>query len=91
MRKSSPRKSISGQSLVEYLILVAIMAVASVGIVRLLNHTVTAQFARVTRVLQGDTSTPVNIERVDESLFRKKDMGDFIRGGASPRRSSRGQ
>lgn len=91
MNPKYQKKSIRGQSLVEYLILVALMAVASVGIVRLLNHTVTAQFAKVTRVLQGDTSTPVKIEKVDESLFKKKDMGDFIRGGASPRRGSRGQ
>ena len=37
-----------GQGLVEYLIIVALMAVATIGIVRVLGQTVSAKFASAT-------------------------------------------
>ena len=71
-----------GQGLVEYLILVALMAVASIGIVRALNQSVTTQFARVNSAIRGEQKKQA-FEKVDESAYKKRDLSDFINGAAS--------
>jgi pilus assembly protein Flp/PilA len=68
-----------GQGLIEYLIIVALMAVATIGIVRVLGQTVSAKFATATYALQGTRKT-VRVESVDDSLHKKKDLGNFMNG-----------
>ena len=73
-----------GQGLVEYLVIVALMAVATMAILRVMNHTVQAQFARVTDVLQGKgSSVSIQTETITQDHFKKRDMGDFFRGAKS--------
>lgn len=71
-----------GQGLIEYLILVAIMGVASIAIIRLLNHTVNAQFATIVNYLQGKPKR-VEKEAVSEDYYKKKDFTDFMNGAAT--------
>ena len=73
------RLNSSGQGLVEYLILVALMAVASIAILRVLKQTVNAKLASVTYALQGKKKS-VSVETVEESFHDKKDLGDFFNG-----------
>lgn len=75
-------KNQRGQGLVEYLILVALMAVASIGIVRVLNQTVSAKLASATLALQGKKKS-ITAETVTEGLYEKKDLSDFINGVGS--------
>jgi pilus assembly protein Flp/PilA len=75
-------RSERGQGLIEYLIIVALMAVATIGIVRVLGQTVSAKFASATYALQG-TRKAVRVESVDENLHQKKDLGDFMNGAGS--------
>ena len=75
-------KNQRGQSLIEYLILVALMGVATIGVVRLLNHTVNAQFADVIHSLQGK-SKRTKTEAVKEGHYKKRDLSDFMNGAAS--------
>ena len=72
-------KAQKGQGLIEYLILVALMAVASIAVVRILNQTVNAKLASVTYALQGKKKT-VAVEEIDESYHEKKDLSDFMNG-----------
>lgn len=72
----------SGQSLIEYLILVALMAVATIGIVRVMGQTVSAKFATITHALQGRTKS-VRTERIDDVHHKNKDLGDFFHGSAT--------
>lgn len=69
-----------GQSLVEYLIIVAVMGVATMGIVRLLGHTVSAKFAQVVQSLQGKTGENIEFNDVEKKHYEQKDMSDFMRG-----------
>lgn len=75
-------KNQKGQGLIEYLILVALMAVASIAIVRILNQTVNAKLASVTYALQGKKKS-VSVETVEESYHSKKDLADFFNGAGS--------
>jgi len=65
--------------LIEYLIIVALMAVATIGIVRVLSQTVSAKFASATYALQGKRKA-VTVESIDESLHKKKDLSNFMNG-----------
>lgn len=71
-----------GQGLIEYLIIVGIMAVASLGAVRLLNKTVNSNFTNIIYALQGKQKK-VRIEAPKESLYKKKDFNTFMNGAAS--------
>lgn len=68
-----------GQGLIEYLIIVALMAVATIGVVRVMGQTVSAKFATATYALQGKKKS-AKVDAVDESLYRRKDLGNFING-----------
>lgn len=68
-----------GQGLIEYLIIVALMGVASIGIVRVLGSTVNNKFTQITKGLRGDQSK-VRYERLDDSLHKKKDLDNFFEG-----------
>jgi len=66
-----------GQGLIEYLIIVAIMAVSTIGIVSLMGQTVKAKFATITNSLQGK-SQKLGPTNVDPSLYQKSDLGNFF-------------
>ena len=77
-------KNQKGQGLTEYLILVAILAVASIGIVRVFGQTITSQFTNITYAVQGNAREvrPTSI-RVDRSLHSKKDLSNFFESATS--------
>ena len=70
-----------GQSLVEYLILVALMAIASIGVIRAVNQTVKGKFTEINYTLRGKKAK-VRYDRIDKSHYKKRDLGDFISGAA---------
>ena len=72
-------RSQKGQGLVEYLIIVALMAVASIAIIRILGQTVNAKLASVTYALQGKKKS-ASVETVEESHYSKKDLSNFFNG-----------
>ena len=75
-------KSQKGQSLIEYLILVALMAIASIGVVKVLGQNLQGQFARVTHALKGENKKP-RLRNINKSYYKQKDLGDFFDGAAN--------
>lgn len=75
-------KSKKGQGLIEYLILVALMGVATIGVIRVLNQTIKARFASAVYALQGK-SKKVKTESLKESDYKKTDLSNFMNGSAS--------
>ena len=67
-----------GQGLIEYLILVAVIAIGSIGIVRGLGHTILIRYANITNALQNNT-TEIQTPGVNASDFQKKGLDDFFR------------
>ncbi len=68
-----------GQGLIEYLVIVALMGVAAIAIVRVLGQTVNSRFASISYALRGEKKS-VQAEKIDESYYKKKDLGDFFNG-----------
>jgi hypothetical protein len=76
-------KNQKGQGLLEYIILVALVGVASMGMIRLLQHSLKANFANVIFALQDDSRRKVTAERVSEEDLKKADFGNFMNGASS--------
>ena len=71
------RKRQRGQSLIEYLILVALMAIASIGIVKVLGQNLQGQFARVAHALRGESKKP-RLQSINKSYYKQKDLSNFF-------------
>lgn len=69
----------SGQGLIEYLIIVALVAVATIGVMRVVGQSVSSRFATISEALQGRKKT-FSVETIDDSQVGKKDLGDFMNG-----------
>jgi Flp pilus assembly pilin Flp len=78
--KSGPRSGPkSGQGMVEYIILVAIIAVASLAIVKVLGNTVSRKIAQITFSLQGKHREADNVgdAEVRREHYQKRGLDDF--------------
>ena len=78
MRKSVIANS-RGQGLVEYLIIVALMAVAAIGVMRVVSQNMRAQFATVANAIRG-SGGKVDGQAVTKTQFESHDMSDFMQG-----------
>lgn len=68
-----------GQGLVEYLILVALIAVCSISIVSHVGKNVQELYAKVSRALQGENTT-VTISRDRNEMRKQRGFDDFEKG-----------
>ena len=69
-----------GQSLVEYLIIVALIGVSTLGVMRVLGQNISVQFAKVAEALGGTAEGSKQAEHVTEAMYKKKDLHDFFQG-----------
>jgi len=76
-------KNSKGQSLVEYLIIVALVGVGGIGVMRLLQNTLNVKFTNVIYALQGGKPKKAPNPRVRQSDYQKKDLSNFMNGAAS--------
>ena len=70
-----------GQGLVEYLIIVALVAVAAMGVMRVVGQNTSAQFANISYALRGEKKQARKAQ-ISESQMKTKDLGDFMSGAA---------
>ena len=77
--KKNPVQNQRGQGLIEYLVIVALMGVATIAIVRVMGQTVATKFAGVTAALNGDQHEPKAPE-ITKSAYQKRDLGNFMEG-----------
>ncbi len=72
-----------GQGLLEYLIVVALIAISAIAILRTMGSSLNRQLARVTLAIQGGRqSLEGNNPEVSEGQYKKRDLGDFVRGAS---------
>lgn len=73
-------KSKKGQGLIEYLILVALIAVGTIGVIKVVGQNVTKQYERVNRALGANGKATITLEGVADSQMKKKDLSNFMDG-----------
>ncbi|MCY4512061.1 MAG: hypothetical protein OXB86_00060 [Bdellovibrionales bacterium] len=81
-------KKSKGQGLVEYLILIALMGVATIGIVRTLNQTVKSRFANAIYALQG-RKQKAKTHTLKKEEYQRSDLSNFMTGATSSDKTSR--
>ncbi len=69
-----------GQGLVEYLIIVALVGVASMAVIRVVGANLSIQFARVNEALGGKHLDRLNEVNVTADMVKKKDLTNFLQG-----------
>ena len=92
MRKRPERLALrrSGQGLIEYLILVALMGVATIGVIRTLNQTVKSRFANAIYALQGKKQK-AKTHQLKKEDYQRSDLSNFMSGAASSDDKKRGR
>ena len=78
----APHRNQRGQGLIEYLIVVALIAVATIGIMRVVGQAVGTRFASISDALQGERKT-YTVDKIDENLLKRRDLGTFMNGVGS--------
>ncbi len=81
-RTSGVIRNSRGQGLIEYLVIVALVAVATIGVVRVLGQAVNSRFATITYALQGKKAKPA-VDTIPEEHLKKRDLGNFMDGVGS--------
>ena len=73
-------KSNHGQGLIEYLILVALIAVGTIGVVKVVGQNVTTQYENINRAMGAKKSEKLQIDNAADSQLKRKDLSTFMDG-----------
>nr|PZM91277.1 MAG: hypothetical protein DIU72_10370 [Pseudomonadota bacterium] len=66
-----------GQGMTEYVIVVALVAIAAIGVITAFGDNVRNLFATSTEALAGKASSTSGARTVDDSLRQSRDLNDF--------------
>lgn len=82
MKKSFTYKKVlknqKGQGLIEYLILVALIAVGTVGVVSVVGQNVRKQYAQINKSLGAKDQDAGTIDAIQKDKLNRKDLSDFM-------------
>ncbi|MCB0420270.1 MAG: hypothetical protein KDD61_04700 [Bdellovibrionales bacterium] len=76
-------KNQKGQGLIEYLILVAIIAIASIAVTRVLGQQIKRKYTEIAYALSGEQRKLAQ-PKIDSSIYQKSDLSNFMKGSAAP-------
>lgn len=82
-------KNKKGQGLIEYLIIVAIVAVGSIAVIKTVGANIDVKFATVAQALGGTQTQQIKAHEVTESMYKKRDFSDFFEGSVNSSKSER--
>ncbi len=69
-----------GQGMIEYMILVALIAVGTIGVVKVVGQNVGKQYENINRAMGAQTSQTLLLENTSESNLNRKDLTNFMQG-----------
>jgi pilus assembly protein Flp/PilA len=67
-----------GQSLIEYLVIVSLVAVGSIFVMKSLGQSVQVRFANITNALQNK-ETNIQPDVVEATQYKKRNLDDFFK------------
>lgn len=77
---AKPIQNQKGQTLIEYLIIVALVGVGSIALMKAVGQNINAKFAGVVYALGGTVEGDRKASTVSENMYRNRDMRDFVNG-----------
>jgi Flp pilus assembly pilin Flp len=87
---SHPLRNQKGQTLIEYLIIVALVGVGSIALMRAVSQNINAKFAGIVHALGGTVEGNRTAATVTENMYRKRDMKDFVNGAVNTKSNGKG-
>ncbi len=66
-----------GQGMTEYIIIVALIAIAAIGVVSLFGDNIRALFATADNALAGNEDASANTHEADAQLYGHKNLNNF--------------
>lgn len=72
-----------GQSLIEYLLIVALIAVSTIGMIKAVGTNINVHFANIAKALGGDASNEISPIKVQADQVQTRDLHDYMRGATS--------
>ena len=70
----------SGQGLVEYLIIVALVAVGGISIMQIVGQSVNVKFAQIAKSLGAKSTGRIESAEITQSSINKKNFRNFMNG-----------
>ena len=72
-------KNKKGQGLIEYLMLVALIAVATIGVVKVVGNNLSKKYENINRALGAD-GQELKSENASDGALAQKDLSNFLDG-----------
>lgn len=72
--------NIKGQGMIEYMILVALIAIGTIGVVRVVGYNIGVQYENINRAMGAKNTGQLTIQNADATQLNKKDLADFLNG-----------
>ena len=69
-----------GQGLIEYLTLVALISVATIGVVKVVGSNLSKKYENINRALGASRTTELKAENASDSSLKQKDLSNFLDG-----------
>lgn len=73
-------RNTNGQGMIEYMILIALIAAGTIGVIRVVGYNIGAQYENINRAMGAKTTNQLQIQNTDQSQINKKDLSDFLKG-----------
>lgn len=82
MSKFSVRtlKNQKGQGMIEYMILVALIAIGTLGVVKVVGQNVAKQYENINRSLGAKKANQLQLDNAADSQLNRKDLSNFMDG-----------
>lgn len=72
-----------GQGMIEYIIIVAMIAISSLSVIRILSRSINLNLTRITDSLQGKETRSVKHTEVKSKHYSNRDLSNFFKGSSS--------
>ena len=70
----------SGQGMIEYMILVALIAAGTIGVIKVVGQNVGKQYENINRALGAKKTEQLQLDNANDNLLRRKDLSNFMDG-----------
>ncbi len=84
----NPVRNSKGQTLIEYLIIIALVGVGSIALMRVVSQNINYRFAKVVEALGGHVDSGAGAAAVSSTMTRTRDMKDFAKGAVNSKKSN---
>ncbi len=73
-------KNKSGQGMIEHMILVALIAAGTIGVIKVVGQNVGKQYENINRALGARKTEQLQLDNANDNLLRRKDLSNFMDG-----------